>query len=935
MGKKVPPDWSELGDELIGKRRWRLGVVEFDEVSRELRRNGERVAVEPKPLDCLIALLRRRNDVVSKQDLCRWVWSGRTVSESVLTKSMAKLRDAMGDDEQTMIKTVHGLGYRLVADVVEIEPEDCKMQLRARHPLPRHPELRLLRLVDEKRGLWSGERVDDLAPRLLIVGSESSTRSQLRREVQFCRKLQARPESAAFAVPMREWELDQAPYFFTRDPLQASALPDWLAQNQRLSATRTDERLGFFADICEAVAVVHEAGLHFEGGLNPDCFLVTELSGRPMQIQVCTGLASTWPQISRTLGVIPERYVAPELQEGVAPSMASDIYALGVIGYHLLTGRWTAALSPGWEGMLPDPQLLGVLTRATHQSLNQRLGSARELAQMLRDLPQVRAAAQLTRQAQAMAQAVTPAAVPVAVETAKVNPKGRGPAVNARPWWIVSVLIVLALVIVITQVLRAHHAQAAVASQQAREVAIHEVLGEALLAKLDPYQNAQSRQSLAGIVADAGAATSKALWESDPAVQQRLNASKSRAFMELGLIPQAKALAAEGWRQSEARLGERDAVTVRAGLHYAAVLTSAAEWQQGRSVLKATEPALPYLPRVHRDDLAADVMLQGAELLLGSGQFTEAYSRVKAAVAAGKPPRSVRDAQARLLLAQAYMGQGQWRLAAENLEPALVWAQASAQPQDDDLRWRLWQARHRLSLALEETDAANAALARLRSLAGEARHPSRLSWQLRQAVIEQELALAPAAATADQARALLVARNAVLAAAHPQTLHAAQMYASALIAAEQWPQALAIAQPNHALARARLGEANPLTLELGRAHVLALHGAGELAAAHALAAQLADTAAQFLPAQNSLALGLMALKGDLLVASDAAQARLVWSRALKLARGVLPAKHGMVVSLQARIAPSAGDRQALGEGGSQARAPARPRPAVQLAQRSP
>ena len=28
----------------------------------------------------------------AKQELCRWVWSGRNVSESVLTKSIAKLR---------------------------------------------------------------------------------------------------------------------------------------------------------------------------------------------------------------------------------------------------------------------------------------------------------------------------------------------------------------------------------------------------------------------------------------------------------------------------------------------------------------------------------------------------------------------------------------------------------------------------------------------------------------------------------------------------------------------------------------------------------------------------------------------------------------------------------------------------------------------------
>jgi non-specific serine/threonine protein kinase len=469
MGKKVPPDWSELGDDSIGKRRWRIGPVEFDEVSRELRRSGERVAVEPKPLDCLMALLRRRNEVVLKQDLCRWVWSGRTVSESVLTKSMAKLRDALGDDEQVLIKTVHGLGYRLVANVNEIEAEDSKLQLRPRHLVPRHPELRLLRVVDEKRGLWSGERVDDLAPRVLILGSEPGLLAELRQEVRFYRKLQARPESAPFAVPICEWELDQAPYFIAREPMQALALPDWLVQNQRLTTARTDERVGFFADICEAVAAVHAAGLHFEGGLNPDCFLLQGLTGRPMQMQVCTGHSATWTQLGRPLKVIPERYAAPELQEGVAPSAASDIYALGVIGYHLLTGRWSAAASPGWEASVPDPQIVDLLTRAMHQSLGQRLGSARELAQMLRELPQTRAAAQLTRQAQAMAMAQATSAPLVALE-AKKNPlDGGGMAVNARPWWIITVLCVLGLVMAITQCVHARDVQASAARVAAEQ----------------------------------------------------------------------------------------------------------------------------------------------------------------------------------------------------------------------------------------------------------------------------------------------------------------------------------------------------------------------------------------------------------------------------------------------------------------------------------
>ena len=55
MGKKIPPDWAELGDDQIGRRRWRLGEVEFDEVSRELRvRDYSRAMVLPNSLKAAI-----------------------------------------------------------------------------------------------------------------------------------------------------------------------------------------------------------------------------------------------------------------------------------------------------------------------------------------------------------------------------------------------------------------------------------------------------------------------------------------------------------------------------------------------------------------------------------------------------------------------------------------------------------------------------------------------------------------------------------------------------------------------------------------------------------------------------------------------------------------------------------------------------------------
>ncbi|HKY93591.1 MAG TPA: winged helix-turn-helix domain-containing protein [Nevskiaceae bacterium] len=96
---------------------WRFGRARLDERTLELRVDGELVALERRPLQVLRALLRRAGEVVSHDELLAAVWPGRSPSSSVLKKCVSQLRDALHDADQTIVKTVHGFGYRLVAPV--------------------------------------------------------------------------------------------------------------------------------------------------------------------------------------------------------------------------------------------------------------------------------------------------------------------------------------------------------------------------------------------------------------------------------------------------------------------------------------------------------------------------------------------------------------------------------------------------------------------------------------------------------------------------------------------------------------------------------------------------------------------------------------------------------------------------------------------------
>ena len=84
-----------------------------------LERGGEPVHVQPQVFDVLAHLVRNRERVVPKTELLDAVWGDRFVSESTLTSRIKAARRAVGDDGdlQRVIKTVHGRGYRWIADV--------------------------------------------------------------------------------------------------------------------------------------------------------------------------------------------------------------------------------------------------------------------------------------------------------------------------------------------------------------------------------------------------------------------------------------------------------------------------------------------------------------------------------------------------------------------------------------------------------------------------------------------------------------------------------------------------------------------------------------------------------------------------------------------------------------------------------------------------
>ena len=87
----------------------------------ELREDGILVHVEPQVVELLSLLIKKRDRMVSKEEINEVVWRGRIVSEAALSSRIKMARQVLGDDgrKQAVIRTIHRKGFRFVADVEE------------------------------------------------------------------------------------------------------------------------------------------------------------------------------------------------------------------------------------------------------------------------------------------------------------------------------------------------------------------------------------------------------------------------------------------------------------------------------------------------------------------------------------------------------------------------------------------------------------------------------------------------------------------------------------------------------------------------------------------------------------------------------------------------------------------------------------------------
>ena len=99
----------------------RFGTFEVCFQSGELRKAGLKIRVQQQPMKLLEILLERPGEVISREELCKRVWSGEGFGDfdQAVNIAIGKLRTALGDsaDNPRYIETLPKRGYRFIAEV--------------------------------------------------------------------------------------------------------------------------------------------------------------------------------------------------------------------------------------------------------------------------------------------------------------------------------------------------------------------------------------------------------------------------------------------------------------------------------------------------------------------------------------------------------------------------------------------------------------------------------------------------------------------------------------------------------------------------------------------------------------------------------------------------------------------------------------------------
>ncbi len=123
-----------MADAGYQHRGFRFGDFTLDTDRGELLRDGATVKIRPKSFDVLHYLVNRQGRLVSRDELLDSIWAGTVVTEDAVTQCLIDIRKALGDADQTMIRTVPRRGYIFESAVEALGDTSAREPKSAQRP---------------------------------------------------------------------------------------------------------------------------------------------------------------------------------------------------------------------------------------------------------------------------------------------------------------------------------------------------------------------------------------------------------------------------------------------------------------------------------------------------------------------------------------------------------------------------------------------------------------------------------------------------------------------------------------------------------------------------------------------------------------------------------------------------------------------------------
>lgn len=629
---------------------YRFGTAEFNEARFELKVAGLVVETERRALEVLAYLLRHAGEVVTKDELLREVWAGRITVDKVLPNAVNKLRKALGEANAQLISTQARLGYRLDGTVQRTavgQPLKSEFALKKGDAVPFRSNFLLQSLLSKRTGgeVWLAEHRSTHERRVYKFADDGTRLRALKREATLNRVLQESldEQSGAMAgfVEIIDWNFEAAP-FFLECQFGGQNLSDWA--DQQLAGLDIEQRILLFLNIADAVALAHSVGvLHKDlkpanvvimprepnaGMPNLSAHWQVRLtdfgSGRllnPERLEQL-GISKLGMTVTQNIAVDDSSgtplYLAPEVFAGITPTIQSDVYALGVIFYQLLSGRLHQPMAPGWEQDISDPILRADIQAATNGQPARRLGSVQELTHRLRSREaRSQAAMMQTSQAEQAQRA----------QHALALTQARRPYLVA---FVSALLLSVAGLFYLQQTAARARDQAQTALAQA--TALNRFIQEDLIGRSNPLllANGQSTQIKDLLLAARPRIAER--YQKQPLTQAALRASLAQLFLSIDLLPEAESEARAALALYRQNAVQGDAVLAMQSALVRA-LARQSKFELAKAELLALDQAAAGLPKLRADLASAGAW---ASYHIARAEFELAVPKLRAAIGASE-----------------------------------------------------------------------------------------------------------------------------------------------------------------------------------------------------------------------------------------------------------------------------------------------------------